>query len=72
MQSVKLTWRDRVLLVNSVLFCVVGGALLARALLGQAPLAAGLLGTALLAFGGYRLLLARREMRRRAVGNGRG
>ncbi|MBI1983393.1 MAG: hypothetical protein HYS61_04255 [Acidobacteria bacterium] len=72
MPTVKLTWRDRVLLVNSFLFCVVGGALLARTLLGQTPLAAGLLGMALLAFGGYRLLLARREMRRRAVGNGRG
>ena len=72
MHSAKLTWRDRVLLLNSVLFCVAGGALLVRTLLGQATLAAGLLGMALLAFGGYRLLLARREMRRRALGNGRG
>jgi hypothetical protein len=72
MQSVKLTWQDRVLLVNSVLFCVAGGALLVRTVLGQAHLVAGLLGMGLLVFGGYRLVLARREMRRRAVGNGRG
>ncbi|HUU13873.1 MAG TPA: hypothetical protein VM182_09195 [Terriglobia bacterium] len=72
MHSVKLNWRDRVLLINSVLFCVAGGALLLRTFLGQAPLAAGLLGTGLLVFGGYRLLLARREMRRRAAGNGHG
>jgi hypothetical protein len=72
MDSVKLNWRDRLLLVNSVLFCLVGGALLLRTLLGQAPVIAGLLGMGLLVFGGYRLLLARKEMRRRAAGNGRG
>jgi threonine/homoserine/homoserine lactone efflux protein len=72
MYSVKLNWRDRLLLINSVLFCVVGGALLLRTLLGQAPLFVGLLGAGLLVFGGYRLLLARREMRRRAAGNGHG
>jgi len=72
MRSVKLNWRDRLLLINSVLFCVVGGALLLRMLLGQAPLTVGLLGTGLLVFGGYRLLLARKEIRRRAAGNGHG
>ena len=68
----KLNWRDRLLLINSVLFCVVGGALLIRTLLGQAPLFVGLLGAGLMVFGGYRLLLARREMRKRATGHRHG
>ena len=68
----KLSWRDRLLLINSALFCVVGGALGLRALLGQASFFVGLLGAGLLVFGGYRLLLARREMRKRAAGHRHG
>ncbi len=70
MEFRKLSWRDRMLLVNSVLFCVVGLALTARYLMGQAPLLAALLGMALLVFGAYRLALAGRGMRKRAGGDG--
>jgi uncharacterized membrane protein HdeD (DUF308 family) len=65
-----LSWRDRVQLLNSVLLCVVGGALVARYLLEQAPPVAAILGVGMLAFGIYRLLLARRELRKRARGSG--
>lgn len=64
-----LSWRDRLLLVNSALFCVVGSALIVRHFLGQAPPVGAILGMALLAFGVYRLLLARRELRKRAGGS---
>ena len=65
-----LSWRDRVQLLNSVLLCVVGGALVARYLLEQVPPVAAILGVGMLAFGIYRLLLARRELRKRARGSG--
>jgi hypothetical protein len=65
-----LSWRDRLLLVNSVLFCVVGAALLARYFMEQTPPVGAILGLALVAFGVYRLFLARRELRKRAGGSG--
>ena len=60
-----LSWRDRIQLVNSVLFCILGGILIARFVRGPAPWAALLLGGLFLAFGVYRLALARRELRKR-------
>jgi len=69
MTFANLSWRDRVRLVNSVLFCLLGGALIARYVMGQAASLVLGLGIALLAFGAYRLVLARREMRKRAGGS---
>ena len=60
-----LSWRDRIQLLNSVLFCVLGGILIVRFVSGPAPWAALLLGGLFLSFGIYRLALARRELRRR-------
>jgi hypothetical protein len=60
-----LSWRDRIQLVNSVLFCVLGGVLIVRSVRGGVPWAALLLGGLFLAFGVYRLSLARRELRKR-------
>ena len=60
-----LSWRDRIQLVNSVLFCLVGGILIVRFFRGPAPWVALLLGGLFLAFGIYRLALARRELRKR-------
>jgi hypothetical protein len=60
-----LSWRDRIQLLNSVLFCVVGALLIARFIRGPAPWAAVALGGLFLAFGVYRLALARRELRKR-------
>jgi hypothetical protein len=67
---VSLTWRDRVQLVNSVLFCLVGAVLMARFFLERTPLMALILGVVFLAFGLYRLALAKREMQKRVGGNG--
>lgn len=61
-----LSWRDRILLLNSVLFCVVGIALVARYVMNSAPVMTVILGAVFLAFGAYRLALARREMQKRA------
>jgi hypothetical protein len=63
---VNLSWRDRIQLVNSVLFCVAGIALIARYFRGSAPLMVVILGVAFLGFGVYRLALARREIQKRA------
>ncbi len=63
-----LSWRDRILLLNSVLFCVVGAALVARYILSPAPLMVVVLGAVFLAFGVYRLVLARRELQKRVRG----
>lgn len=62
----KLSWRDRIQLLNGVLFCVVGGGLLIRVIFGPAPLVLAILGSVFLAFGMYRLALARREFEKRA------
>jgi putative effector of murein hydrolase len=64
-----LGWRDRLLLLNGVLFCVLGIALLTRYFVGQLSAVGAILGVAGLALGVYRLALARRELRRRASGS---
>jgi uncharacterized membrane protein HdeD (DUF308 family) len=61
-----LSWRDRILLLNSVLFCVVGIALVARYFTSAAPLMTIILGAVFFTFGAYRLALARKEMQKRA------
>ncbi len=61
-----LSWRDRILLVNSVLFCLIGAVLIVRYFLAPAPFLLAVLGVVFLAFGVYRLALARREMQKRA------
>jgi hypothetical protein len=65
-KSQGLTWRDRLLLINGVLFCVLGLAFLVRYLLGQITIAGMVLGLALVGYGGHRLFLAARELRKRA------
>lgn len=72
MRFSELGWRDRILLVNSVLFCALGALLVARWALGQAAALVGGLGLLLLVFGVYRLVMARKEMRRRAGNRKRG
>ena len=59
------SWRDRIQLVNSILFCLVGGILIGRYVRGPAPWVALLLGGLFLGFGVYRLTLARRELQKR-------
>lgn len=66
MKQLSLSWRDWLQLVNSVLFCVVGAALIARYLADSAPRVAMILGGAFLGLGVYRLALARKEMQKRA------
>lgn len=61
-----ISWRDRWLLLNGVLFCVLGVILLARYYRGQVPAVGAILGIVTLAFGVHRLWLARRELRKRA------
>ena len=65
MNITSLSWRDRILVVNSVLFCVVGCGLLFRFVAGQARPIIAILGGVFLAFGVYRLTLAGRELRKR-------
>lgn len=64
-----LTWQERVQLVNSVMFCVVGALLMARYFLEPTPVMALVLGVVFLALGLYRLALAKREMQKRVGGN---
>ena len=71
MSWVSLSWRDRIQLVNSVLFCAVGCALIARYFVNPVSRTVVILGVVFLAFGVYRLALARKEMRKRAAGSGR-
>lgn len=59
------SWRDRVQIVNSLLFCVAGGLLVGRYFTGDYPKIVLLLGTAFLGLGIYRLFLARRELAKR-------
>jgi hypothetical protein len=65
-KSLSLTWRDRLLLINGVLFCMLGLAFLVRYLLGQISIAGMVLGLVLVGYGGHRLFLAAREWRKRA------
>jgi uncharacterized membrane protein HdeD (DUF308 family) len=70
MVPARISWRDRWLLLNGVLFCVLGVVLLARYFMGQMPAVGAILGIVTLAFGVHRLWLARRELRKRASGAG--
>lgn len=70
MRSARLSWRDRVLPVNGVLYCLVGVGLIARYFTGPAARILGILGMVFLVFGIYRLARACTEMRKRAGSNG--
>jgi hypothetical protein len=61
------SWRDRLMIVNGFLFCILGGALLARYAFGQIAWIGGLLGLAVLLYGGHRLYRVGKELRRRAA-----
>lgn len=67
-----ISWRDRLLLLNGVLFCILGVALLVRYAFQQIGIVGALLGAGVLGHGGYRLYLAGKELRRRAAGSGGG
>jgi len=60
-------WRDRLLVVNGVLFLILGVALLVRYALGQIAWIGAILGIAVLLHGGHRLYRVGREVRRRAA-----
>ena len=62
-----LSWRDRLLILNGVLFCLLGVALLVRYVMNRISLIGAILGMAVLGHGGYRLYLVGRELRRRAA-----
>ena len=62
-----VSWRDRLLLLNGILFTILGVALLVRYALGQMALIGAVLGVAVLLYGGHRLYTVGRELRRRAV-----
>ena len=65
MKLADISWRDRLQLLNGVLFCLVGILMMGRYLSGQFPALLAILGALFLAFGGYRLALARKELRKR-------
>ena len=67
-----ISWRDRLMLLNGVLFCILGAALIVRYALQQVGIVGALLGVGVLTHGGYRLYLAGKELRRRAAGSGGG
>jgi uncharacterized membrane protein len=62
-----MTWRDRLLVLNGVLFCILGVALLVRYALQQIAWLGGILGLAVLLYGGHRLYRVGKELRRRAA-----
>jgi uncharacterized membrane protein HdeD (DUF308 family) len=66
MNPVSFTWRDRLQILNSFLFCIVGIALIVRYFMIAAPRITIVLGAAFFAFGIYRLVLVRREIQKRA------
>lgn len=65
MKLSEISWRDRLQLLNALLFCLVGALLIARYLSGPYPLLLAGLGVLFMIFGGYRLNLARKELRKR-------
>lgn len=65
MKLTAISWRDRLQLLNGVLFCVVGILMIGRYFSGPFPALLAVLGVIFLIFGGYRLGLARRELRKR-------
>ena len=60
-----ISWRDRLQLVNGVLFCLVGVLMIGRYFSGPYPALLGGLGVLFVIFGAYRLGLARKELRKR-------
>ncbi len=60
-----ISWRDRLQLLNGVLFCLVGLLMIGRYFSGPYPILLALLGAIFVAFGAYRLGLARKELRKR-------
>jgi hypothetical protein len=65
MKLAGISWRDRLQLLNGVLFCLVGILMIGRYFSGPFPAVLALLGVLFLIFGGYRLSLARKELRKR-------
>jgi EamA domain-containing membrane protein RarD len=61
----RFSWRDRLLLFNSVLFCLVGCGLIIRYALGQISWLGVILGLVFAAYGGYRLWRVRRVLQGR-------
>jgi hypothetical protein len=60
-----ISWRDRLQLLNAVLFCLVGVLMIGRYFSGPYPAVLAGLGVLFVIFGGYRLSLARKELRKR-------
>ncbi len=52
MKLADISWRDRLQLLNGVLFCLVGILMMGRYLSGQFPALLAILGALFLAFGG--------------------
>ncbi len=65
MKIADISWRDRLQLLNGILFCMVGILMIARYFSGPFPALLAVLGVIFMIFGGYRLGLARRELRKR-------
>jgi hypothetical protein len=60
-----ISWRDRLQLLNGVLFCLVGILMIGRYFSGPYPALLAGLGVLFVVFGAYRLGLARKELRKR-------
>jgi hypothetical protein len=61
----EISWRDRLQVLNGVLFCLVGLLMIGRYFSGPFPLVLAGLGVLFVLFGGYRLGLVRKELRKR-------
>ena len=60
-----LSWRDRLQLLNGVLFCLIGFLMIGRYFSGPYTAVLAGLGVLFVIFGAYRLGLARKELRKR-------
>jgi hypothetical protein len=61
--NMKMTWRDRLMLMNMLLFLVIGLAILVRSAQHDAPWPAYAFGTGCLVAGGYRLYMVYKVIR---------
>jgi hypothetical protein len=68
MKLADISWRDRLQLLNGILFCLVGILMVGRYFIGHFPAMLAVLGVIFLLFGAYRLGLARKELRKRGSG----
>ncbi|MCL5005217.1 MAG: hypothetical protein M1404_01680 [Acidobacteria bacterium] len=68
MKLADISWRDCLQLLNSILFCLLGILMIGRYFSGRFPAMLAALGIVFLIFGGYRLGLARKELRKRGSG----